>query len=182
LIGAVSTQFLADVVGWVLLTAGVDKALRPSRFIEQLASLPGVRRLARPIAWAVCAGEVCAGIALLVGLALAVAAIIAAALLTVFSAVLGYRLLVGDADACGCGGLATLAEDGRAHLVANGLLLMAATFVALAASGVGAELPAIGRAIAATSALALLLSLHVGRAIQMVLRARRNVDKSFMRM
>lgn len=171
----VASQFL----GWVFLTAGLDKIRHRSAFEDELAlTLPSrwvIGRTRSAIAAGVCIVELILGGAALAGVGGAATPLACASLLTLF-AVLRLRT-VQQAQSCGCGGIIEALPQGRSHVIVNGLLTGAALWTASVAPTVAwwSQPSAISVVVVALVAL-LLLSAATAWAIRKLARARQLVD------
>jgi uncharacterized membrane protein YphA (DoxX/SURF4 family) len=133
--GLVAT-LLGSVVAWVLLTAGVDKALHLSSFQTALREQLGMKRpVGHLVAPGICLLEIVIGAGLLVGIARIELGLGAALLIVVLTAGSAWRRTLRSGEGCACGGLAD-SNGGPAHSVINGALAIAAlTSAALTSAG-----------------------------------------------
>ena len=140
-------QCLQIVLGVVLLAAGLAKLRQVSRFAAAVRGYQVVPpRLAGPVAVIVLGGEVLAGLALLSGRGVGVAAPAAGALFAAFAVAVGINLRRGTSVPCGCFGAADERVSPRT-LVRLGLLLAATTaLIAVQAGADGTPLDVAGLA------------------------------------
>jgi hypothetical protein len=140
-VGLVSAQ----IIGWVLVTAGADKGVRLERFTTEIGALPMVQYIRADARWPAAAlfvaGETSLGVAALLGLGAPQIFLVIAAVMATLTAVLLFRRPPLSVSAgCGCGGLVESLGSGRAHLAVNGLLAATALVLGLGSSAPGAGL------------------------------------------
>ena len=123
---------LRHLLGWILMSAALEKALHRQGFQETLQRYPGVSaRTSRRLALALPAVELVIASALFTGLWYREAAFVLAILLAVFSIAILGAMRRGVLQDCGCGGVLPVASVGGAHLLVNVLLATAAAIVSV---------------------------------------------------
>jgi hypothetical protein len=122
-VAALASRF---AVGLIFLAAGAEKLFDTAEFERAVADYQLVpRRLVGLLARSLPLVELFAGSALLAGVFVPAAGLLAAGCLVAFSVAVGINLVRGRAIDCGCGGVAASREIGW-DLVAGDLLLAAA--------------------------------------------------------
>jgi uncharacterized membrane protein YphA (DoxX/SURF4 family) len=115
------------IVGSALLVAGVAKLRARSEHASTIAAYEVLPRALTPVVGVVLPWiESALGVALVLGAASALASAAAAALLAVFTAVIGWNLARGNRVECGCFGDLSSERIGPSTLVRTGLLLLTA--------------------------------------------------------
>lgn len=124
------TLFIRHLLGWVLLSAGIEKMLHRSKF-ESLAAGLGFRGT-RAASIVVPAVEVALGALLLAGAWWRAAALASGILFLIFAAVIVRLVRRGYTGECGCGGILAASHVGRLHLLGVAVLAVAAMLLAAA--------------------------------------------------
>jgi len=126
--------FLRGIVGWLLVTAGIEKLWRRDSERGDGEPLPLTERFPRWLVRGVAIAEVGAGLALFAPVIWPAGAIAAAVLLGAFTAVVGLEARRGQRGDCGCGGLLPAGKVSDRHAALTGA--GAALSCAVASAGI----------------------------------------------
>jgi uncharacterized membrane protein YphA (DoxX/SURF4 family) len=172
----------AQILAWVLLSAGIDKAVHFDRFAGDVVREPWATKIPRTMrvtaAATVVIVETLLGILALLGIGGPWVFQAAAILLAGLTVVLLVHIFTRRVERCGCGGIIGAFGAGPGHLAAN--CVLAATAIGL---GTRAEAPGTGLSpletglIGGTVALSLLLVRAI-LALRSLRTQRRLIDKA----